>query len=221
MTRYVAPPNIRRHAVAQLSSGLELTSKIVFPSHQHTRLQISITSPNYPPQAFVAASDSQQVLHEDIPLDDVLKGVQTEVVDQEIFSNLVNDAGNLSTAHGTVSERLISIEVARGVGLTFELVSVISSFFATRIHLFFDTRWTLQLSNTKTTLTKAPSAGLFIMLCAFFYFDDTPKQTRRVPAIVHTKREHALQYCSRSLTFSNIANFARMSTYSCKALPEP
>lgn len=125
LTGCIAPPSIRRHAVAQLSSGPESTSNIVFPSHQHTRLQISIAGPNSPLQVFVTASDLRPFSHEDNTLDNMLKGVQTEVVDQEIFSTLVNDAGNLSTAHGTVSERLISIEVARDVGLTFELVSYI------------------------------------------------------------------------------------------------
>jgi hypothetical protein len=105
-----------------------MTSDIVFASHQHTRLQISIATPNCPPQVFTAASDLRPFSNENKALDDVLKSVQTEVVDQEIFSTLVNDAGNLSTAHGTVSERLISIEVARDVGLTFELASPISQF---------------------------------------------------------------------------------------------
>ena len=48
--------------------------------------------------------------------------MQTEAFDQEIFALLVKEAGNLPTASARVSERLIAIDAAQGVYLTFELV---------------------------------------------------------------------------------------------------
>jgi len=55
-------------------------------------------------------------------LDTALKNSQVEIVDQEIFSLLVKEAGNLPTASAQVSERLIIINAAQGLDLTFELV---------------------------------------------------------------------------------------------------
>ncbi|KAF8205025.1 subunit 17 of mediator complex-domain-containing protein [Pholiota molesta] len=52
---------------------------------------------------------------------------QTEFVDQEIFSLLVKEAGNLPTASARVSERLIAIDAAHGLELTFELVDSANS----------------------------------------------------------------------------------------------
>ena len=51
--------------------------------------------------------------------------MQTEAFDQEIFAFLVKEAGNLPTASARVSERLIAIDAAQGVYLTFELVEKI------------------------------------------------------------------------------------------------
>ena len=55
-------------------------------------------------------------------LDSALKISQLEIIDQEIFSLLVKEAGNLPTASARVSERLLVIDAAQGLSLTFELV---------------------------------------------------------------------------------------------------
>jgi mediator of RNA polymerase II transcription subunit 17 len=56
-------------------------------------------------------------------LEKSLRVAQQEVVEQEIFSTLVQEAGNLPTASARVSERLIVIDAAQGMELKFELVS--------------------------------------------------------------------------------------------------
>jgi mediator of RNA polymerase II transcription subunit 17 len=55
-------------------------------------------------------------------LEATLQEAQQEVVEQEIFSLLVQEAGNLSTASARVSERLIVIDAAETIELRFELV---------------------------------------------------------------------------------------------------
>jgi len=60
-------------------------------------------------------------------LDSALKTSQSEIVDQEIFSLLVKEAGNLPTASARVSERLIVIDAAQGLDLSFELVECVPS----------------------------------------------------------------------------------------------
>lgn len=57
-------------------------------------------------------------------LDAALRVAQQEVVEQEIFSLLVKEAGNLPTSMARVSERLIVLDAAQGVELRFELVRV-------------------------------------------------------------------------------------------------
>lgn len=54
-----------------------------------------------------------------------LRIAQTEAVDQEIFSILVKEASRLPTASARVSERLIAIDAAQGMDLTFQLVEYI------------------------------------------------------------------------------------------------
>jgi mediator of RNA polymerase II transcription subunit 17 len=51
-----------------------------------------------------------------------LRNAQVEIANQEIFSLLVAEAGNLPTASVQVAERLIIINAAQGLDLTFELV---------------------------------------------------------------------------------------------------
>lgn len=55
-------------------------------------------------------------------LSGAIKGAQREIVEKEIFGELIKEAGNLSTASARVSERLIVIEAAQDVELRFELV---------------------------------------------------------------------------------------------------
>lgn len=55
-------------------------------------------------------------------LDGALRAAQREIIEQEIFSILVQEAGSLPTASARVSERLIVIDAAPGLELRIELV---------------------------------------------------------------------------------------------------
>ena len=118
ITNYQAPALFRRRAVARLASDSDSSDDLAFPSHQNSRLKISIST---------EAGSSAHVFTSPVPegpltLDNALKAVQTEAFDQEVFALLVKEAGNLPTASARVSERLIAIDAAQGVYLTFELV---------------------------------------------------------------------------------------------------
>ncbi|KAF8165297.1 subunit 17 of mediator complex-domain-containing protein [Crassisporium funariophilum] len=113
-----------------ISYGLEgcglvlrnISHDLVFPFHQNTRLKVSISTttggPTYSFNSPVAIDIGDS--------DMALKAAQIEVVDQEIFSLLVKEAGNLPTSSARVSERLIVIDASQGVDLTFELVNTLS-----------------------------------------------------------------------------------------------
>lgn len=60
-------------------------------------------------------------------LEGSLRAAQQEIVEQEIFSVLIKEAGSLPTASARVSERLIVIDAAQGMELQFELVRLLSS----------------------------------------------------------------------------------------------
>jgi len=120
-----APTLFRRRAVSHLSILGDSSADILFPFHQHTRLRISVAT-----AAGAASSmsifDSLRSNFNARNLDSVLKTSQSEIIDQEIFSLLVKEAGNLPTASARVSERLIVIDAAQGLDLTFELVECVS-----------------------------------------------------------------------------------------------
>lgn len=118
ITNYQAPGLFRRRAVARLASDSDFSDDLVFASHQNSRLKISISTEAGAP-AYVFTSP---VSESPLTLDNALKTVQIEAVDQEIFALLVREAGNLPTASARVSERLIAIDAAQGVYLAFELV---------------------------------------------------------------------------------------------------
>jgi mediator of RNA polymerase II transcription subunit 17 len=92
---------------------------LVFPHQQRTRLRVSLRTPH--------SDGSLSMSHNTISADDgslegSLRTAQQEVVEQEIFSVLIREAGNLPTASARVSERLIVIDAAQGMELLFELV---------------------------------------------------------------------------------------------------
>ena len=58
-------------------------------------------------------------------LDRILYDAQTEIFDQEVFSILVKEAGNLPTAPTRVSERLIVVDAAEDITLEFALVDTV------------------------------------------------------------------------------------------------
>lgn len=72
----------------------------------------------------ISKNTTYRALAKDSSLEGSLRAAQAEVVQQEIFSILIKEASNLSTAASArVSERLIVLEAAQGTELRFELVS--------------------------------------------------------------------------------------------------
>ncbi|KIY74142.1 hypothetical protein CYLTODRAFT_416401, partial [Cylindrobasidium torrendii FP15055 ss-10] len=109
----------RRRAIAWMGSTTTVAGftpdDIVFPHRQHHSLRISIVSSN----GETAYSSPPHTDHNS--LQGMLKSAQREMVEQEIFTYLVNEASSLPTASAKVSERFISIEAALGIELRFEL----------------------------------------------------------------------------------------------------
>lgn len=76
----------------------------------------------------LASDGTRKVAHSLVPesedgsIDGSLRAAQAEVVEQEVFSFLINEASNLSSASTEVSERLIIIDAAQAIELRFELV---------------------------------------------------------------------------------------------------
>jgi mediator of RNA polymerase II transcription subunit 17 len=93
---------------------------LVFPHRQQTRLRIS----THILDAARVRTSSQNVIQagDDSSIEGSLKVAQQEVIEQEIFSVLVEESSRLPTASARVSERLIVIDAAEGVELRFELV---------------------------------------------------------------------------------------------------
>jgi len=121
MRLFLAPTFFRRKAVAQLPTVVNSDEKLILPFHQNTRLRISISAST----AFWTEScsfASPRPPNNSTNPEIMLKYLQTEIVDQEIFSLLVKEAGNLPTASARVSERLIVIDASQGLDLSFELV---------------------------------------------------------------------------------------------------
>jgi mediator of RNA polymerase II transcription subunit 17 len=107
--------------VAHLSTFGDSNHDMIFPYHQKIRLRISV-SMHSDSSTTIYLFDSPGFDAPTTNLDIALRNAQTEFVDQEIFSLLVKEAGNLPTASARVSERLIAIDAAHGLELTFELV---------------------------------------------------------------------------------------------------
>jgi mediator of RNA polymerase II transcription subunit 17 len=93
---------------------------LIFPHHQHTRLHVSLRTRNEIGELKIA-HNSFKSWKEDT-LEGSLRAAQREVVEHEVFSVLVREAPNLSTASARVSQRLIVIDAAQNMELIFELV---------------------------------------------------------------------------------------------------
>ncbi|KAF8076451.1 subunit 17 of mediator complex-domain-containing protein [Lyophyllum atratum] len=109
--------------VAHMATDDTTTDGLVFFHRHRTRLRVSVT---------VTGAEGTLVMSQNTPnkidltgLEGALKVAQQEVVEQEIFSLLVQEAGNLPTASARVSERLIVIDAAQGTELKFELCNLI------------------------------------------------------------------------------------------------
>jgi mediator of RNA polymerase II transcription subunit 17 len=114
---FSAPPSFRHRAIAQMPT---VGQQLVFPFHQNTRLRTSLSFVNGSRTDYSTFTAPNCL--DDMDLDVALKNAQIEIANQEIFSLLVAEAGNLPTASVQVAERLIIISAAQGLELTFELV---------------------------------------------------------------------------------------------------
>ncbi|TDL29591.1 hypothetical protein BD410DRAFT_848954 [Rickenella mellea] len=93
---------------------------ITFPMQQKTRLRVLLS---WNDDGKERKTFTNKIKYEqESSLDDTIRAAQRQVVEQEIFSELLKEAGNLSTASARLSERLIVIEAAQGLDLQFELV---------------------------------------------------------------------------------------------------
>ncbi|KAF8238727.1 hypothetical protein L208DRAFT_1421005 [Tricholoma matsutake] len=115
-----SPALFRRQAVGRMTTHETITDALVFPHRQNTRLRVSVTVIRS--DGTVSASQNTIDDIDTTTLDGALRASQQEVVEQEIFSVLVQEAGNLPTASARVSERLIVIDAAQGMALKFELL---------------------------------------------------------------------------------------------------
>lgn len=116
-----ASTGFRRRAIAQLPNLGSPAQNLILPYHQNTRLRISVKAVA---NSWVESCHFLSPKPEGLMTDpeNALKMAQTEIIDQEIFSLLVKEAGNLPTASARVSERSIDIDAAQGLDLSFELV---------------------------------------------------------------------------------------------------
>jgi mediator of RNA polymerase II transcription subunit 17, fungi type len=105
-----------------MATDASTSAAILFPHRQRTRLRVSLNTSKVGGVPHLT-HNSLRVKDND-SLDGFLRAAQQEVVEQEIFSVLVKEASSLPTASARVSERFIVIDVAQGMELRFELVSL-------------------------------------------------------------------------------------------------
>ncbi|TRM67777.1 subunit 17 of mediator complex-domain-containing protein [Schizophyllum amplum] len=140
-----SPPTFRRQAIANMGSYESDAEPLIFPHRQRTRLRVSLTtttssgarvqSYNTITHVPLAAANSPTVQKDsptapqdpstpnDSPtLNSLLQQAQHEIVDREMFSVLVREAGHLPTAAALVREKFIVIEAAQDVSLRFDMV---------------------------------------------------------------------------------------------------
>ncbi|KAF8826793.1 hypothetical protein HHX47_DHR5000974 [Lentinula edodes] len=118
-----SPPILRRSAIAHMSYGGSEEESLILPQRFNIRLRVSIGSPDASGN-IVYSHNALEVSPEDhaLSLDERLKDAQRAVIEQEIFSILVHEAGTFPTASARVSERLVLVDVTQGMELKFELV---------------------------------------------------------------------------------------------------
>ncbi|KAJ7276450.1 subunit 17 of mediator complex-domain-containing protein [Mycena haematopus] len=118
-----SPAIFRRRAVGRMPTYKAPHEPLVFPYRTRTRLLISVSSVSSDDGAkTVLSRNTMSPPGDNASLDAALRAAQQEIVEQEIFSLLVKEAGSLPTASARVSERLIVIDAAKGVELKFELI---------------------------------------------------------------------------------------------------
>ena len=95
-------------------------SSLIFPYRDRTRLRVSLSRKT--PDGSLSTCHSRIRKYAEDTLEGDIRGAQKEIVEQEIFDELIKEAGNLPTASARVSERLIVIDAAQGMELRFEMV---------------------------------------------------------------------------------------------------
>ncbi|TFK75858.1 hypothetical protein BDN72DRAFT_785935 [Pluteus cervinus] len=113
-------PAFRRLAVGHMSTNEASDSTLTFPNQRSTVLRVSLVSTDSNGQK-TRKFNTPSVFEEDT-LDGRLRGAQREMIEYEVFSLLVQEAGKLPSASARVSERLIIIDAADNTELVFELV---------------------------------------------------------------------------------------------------
>lgn len=102
---------------------------MIFPYRRKIRLHVSIITKD----RLGATKTTMNTIRSDdeTTLEGALWTAQREIVEQEIFSILVQEAGSLPTASAKVSEQLIVIDAAQDLELQIELVrSLLGTFSA-------------------------------------------------------------------------------------------
>lgn len=103
-----------------MASASDATEPLYFPFRQNTalRIQLSVTDNN----GTIVTATHQAMHSTPSSVESYVAAAQREVVEQEIFSLLVQEASSLPTASAKVSERMIAIEAAQATELQIELV---------------------------------------------------------------------------------------------------
>ena len=118
----------RRRAIGRIPTFDATAGTLEYPLRQFTRLQISIIVDEIDGSRRISKNTYRAEALASSSLEGSLRAAQAEVVQQEIFSILIKEASNLSTAASArISERLIVLEAAQGTELRFELVSHLSA----------------------------------------------------------------------------------------------
>ncbi|KAG5638208.1 hypothetical protein H0H81_001305 [Sphagnurus paluster] len=115
-----SPAPFRRQALARMATEDADANSLVFLHRQKTRLRVSVSVVNV--DGVTVTTQNTDIKTDLESLEGALKVAQQEIVEHEIFSLLVQEAGNLPTASARVSERLIVIDAAQGTELKFELL---------------------------------------------------------------------------------------------------
>ncbi|THH08655.1 hypothetical protein EW145_g2561 [Phellinidium pouzarii] len=118
-----SPPLFRRTAIVHLAFHAMPSSTdepLVFPHRDRTRLRVTLTRKDLFGVASTCHSHVETCSGD--TLHSAIKDAQKEVVEKEIFEELIKEASNLPTASARVSERLIVIDAAHNVELRFELI---------------------------------------------------------------------------------------------------
>jgi mediator of RNA polymerase II transcription subunit 17 len=127
--RYPAPSALRRRAIGHLSLQEDQADSVVFPHCQGTRLRVTLESRDADTGSLKTGHNTWPATHADdeeiTPLEHAIRAAQQEIVEHEIFTVLVREAGLLPTASARVSEQLIAFEVTPGTELRFELVRIL------------------------------------------------------------------------------------------------